>query len=330
MAPEACGHTVERFKNEMKTILFRQIVSNMDQIMDLSTLADFHLVASQGGFGKASRASGRPKATLSRRIMDLEQSLGIRLLERGSRSLRLTDEGQALLERIQGPLGEIVEATELAVAGRATPRGRLRVSAPVLFSSTLLGRLAAGFAKAYPQVRLEIIAEDRNIDLVEDGYDAVIRINPSPDATLVGRCFARDEMLLVASPALKRPAAVPEGEAASVPAVVYATRYDGGEWRYQDGDTLNSVMPDVRIRMSSVLAMRDAVVAGAGAALLPRSLIEAAMARRDLVVWGRMLDRPIELWVLHNSRRLVSTKVTAFVEYLCNAFPTRLLTGIVL
>ena len=122
MAPEACGHTVERFKNEMKTILFRQIVSNMDQIMDLSTLADFHLVASQGGFGKASRASGRPKATLSRRIMDLEQSLGIRLLERGSRSLRLTDEGQALLERIQGPLGEIVEATELAVAGLATPR----------------------------------------------------------------------------------------------------------------------------------------------------------------------------------------------------------------
>lgn len=293
--------------------------------MDLSALADFLLVASQGGFGKASRVSGRPKATLSRRIMDLEQSLGIRLFERGARSLRLTDEGQALLERIQGPLGEIVEATDLVASGLSTPQGRLRVSAPVLFSSVFLGRLAAGFMQAYPKVRLEIIAEDRNIDLVEDGFDAVIRINPSPDATWVGRCFARDEMLLVAAPTLKRPAAAPAGEAPLVPAVAYASRYDGGLWRYQDGDTLNSVMPDVRIRISSVLAMRDAVIAGAGAALLPKSLIQPALEAGELVVWGRMLDRPIELWVLHHSRRLVSTKVGTFVQYLCDAFPSRLL-----
>jgi DNA-binding transcriptional LysR family regulator len=299
--------------------------------MDLSALADFHLVASQGGFGKASRFSGRPKATLSRRVMDLEHSLGTRLLERGSRSLRLTDEGQALLERIQGPLGEIVEAGEMAAAGLSTPRGRLRISAPVLFSSTLLGGLAAGFAKAYPEVRLDIMADDRVADLVEDGYDVVIRINPSPDATLVGRCFARDEMLLVASPSLERPAAHKEGtpgEPPSVPAIVYANRYDGGLWRYQDGDSLNNVMPDVQIRMSSMLAIREAVIAGAGAALLPRSLAENAVVRRDLVVWGRMLDRPIELWVLHRSRRLVNTRITAFVEYLCAAFPTRFLTGI--
>ncbi|MDH4612385.1 hypothetical protein E8F12_28025 [Pseudomonas sp. BN102] len=208
-------------------------------------------------------------------------------------------------------------------------RGRLR-GPPVLFSSTLLGCLAAGFAKAYPEVRLDITADDRVADLVEDGYDVVIRINPSPDATLVGRCFARDEMLLVASPSLKRPTAASGGETPSVPAVVYASRYDGGLWRYQDGDTLNSVMPDVQIRMSSMLSIRDAVIAGAGAALLPRSLVESAVGRHDLVVWGRMLDRPIELWVLHTSRRLVSSKITAFVEYLCNAFPTRFLTGIVL
>lgn len=296
--------------------------------MDLSALADFQLVASQGGFGKASRASGRPKATLSRRVMDLEQSLGVRLLERGARSLRLTEEGQALLERIQGPLGEIVEAVEMVSAGLTTPRGRLRVSAPVLFSSTLLGRLAADFAKIYPQVRLDITPDDRVSDLVEDGYDVVIRINPSPDATLVGRCFARDEMLLVASPAFERPTELPEEEPPSVPAIVYASRYDGGLWRYQDGDTLRSVMPDVQMRMVSMLAIRDAVVAGAGAALLPRSLVEDPVARHELVVWGRMLDRPIELWVLHSSRRLTSTKVSAFVDYMCNAFPTRFLTGI--
>lgn len=298
--------------------------------MDLSALADFHLVASQGGFGKASRASGRPKATLSRRVMDLETSLGTRLLERGARSLRLTEEGQALLERIQGPLLEIVEAGDLVASGLSTPRGRLRVSAPMLFSITLLGRLAAGFAQAYPDVRLDIVADDRNVDLVEDGFDVVIRINPGHNEELVGRCFARDEMLLVASPSLKRPPAAADGQPPSVPAVSYASKYDGGLWRYQDGDTIGSVMPDIRIQMSSLLMMRDAVLAGAGAALLPRSLVASAIANHDLAVWGRMLDRPIELWALHNSRRLVSTKVTAFVEYLCNAFPTRMLSGIVL
>lgn len=295
--------------------------------MDLSALADFNLVASQGGFGKASRASGRPKATLSRRVMDLEQSLGVRLLERDARALRLTEEGQALYERTHTLLGEIKEAGESVAAGLATPRGRLRVSAPVLFSHTMLGRLAAGFAREYPEVQLDITAEDRNVDLIADGYDVAIRVNPHPDAMLVGRCFARDDMLLVASPSLSRPSASVDGAAPQVPAVALANIFDSGPWHYQDGDTLNTVLPDVRLRLSSLIMIRDAVLAGAGAALIPRSLILQAEPGAGLAIWGRLPDRPIELWVLHASRRLVSTKVTAFVEYLCRAFPSRTLAG---
>ncbi len=100
--------------------------------MDLQALTDFNLVAAHGGFGRASRASGRAKATLSRRVAELEQSLGVRLIERGSQSLRLTDEGRALHERTSGPLSDIAEAGEAVVLGASTPRGRLRVSAPVL------------------------------------------------------------------------------------------------------------------------------------------------------------------------------------------------------
>src|SRR5690606_7925056 len=116
--------------------------------MDLSSLADFNLVALHGGFGKASRVTGRPKATLSRRVMDLEQSLGVRLIERGGRALRLTEEGRALYERTHGLLGEIIEAGTDVAAGIAEPRGELRVSAPVLFSHTMLGPIAAGFIQA--------------------------------------------------------------------------------------------------------------------------------------------------------------------------------------
>ncbi|WP_054891364.1 MULTISPECIES: LysR substrate-binding domain-containing protein [unclassified Pseudomonas] len=293
--------------------------------MDLSALADFNLVAAHGGFGKASRFSGRPKATLSRRVMDLEQSLGVRLLERGARSLRLTEEGQVLHERTHGLLGDILEAGELVSAGQTSPRGYLRVSAPVLFSHTLVGRLAAGFALRYPQVRLDITAEDRNVDLVEDGYDVVIRVNPKADALLVGRCFARDDMLLVAPAALPRPSASCDGEIAEVPAVALANRFDKGPWHYQDGDTLGTVMPDVRLRLSSLIMIRDAVLAGAGAALIPRSLLQRDEQLAKLSIWGRMPDRPIELWALHASRRLVSRKVTAFIDYLCEAFPDQIL-----
>ncbi|MGW7773688.1 LysR family transcriptional regulator [Pseudomonas machongensis] len=292
--------------------------------MDLSALADFNLVAAHGGFGKASRFSGRPKATLSRRVMDLEQSLGVRLLERGARSLRLTEEGQVLHERTHGLLGDILEAGELVSAGQTSPRGYLRVSAPVLFSHTLVGRLAAGFALRYPQVRLDITAEDRNVDLVEDGYDVVIRVNPKADALLVGRCFARDDMLLVAPAALPRPSASCDGEI-EVPAVALANRFDKGPWHYQDGDTLGTVMPDVRLRLSSLIMIRDAVLAGAGAALIPRSLLQRDEQLAKLSIWGRMPDRPIELWALHASRRLVSRKVTAFIDYLCEAFPDQIL-----
>src|SRR5690606_9479110 len=109
--------------------------------MDLQDLTDFNLVAAHGGFGRASRVSGRPKATLSRRVAELERSLGVRLIERGSHNLRLTEEGRALHERTAGPLSEISEAGEAVALGASVPRGRLRVSAPVVIAHVALGRI---------------------------------------------------------------------------------------------------------------------------------------------------------------------------------------------
>ena len=125
--------------------------------MDLHALRDFNLVALHGGFGRAGRATRRPKATLSRKVAELEQSLGVRLIERGTRSLRLTDEGLALHDATRGALQDIAEA-ELAVGSSATvPRGRLKVSAPMVLSHVALAAVAADFAMAYPEVELEIV-----------------------------------------------------------------------------------------------------------------------------------------------------------------------------
>src|SRR5690606_38779852 len=118
--------------------------------MDLLALADFNLVARHGGFGRAARAAGRPKATLSRRVAELEASLDLRLFERGARNIKLTEEGRALFERTGALLTELDETAAAIASGGQRPRGRLRISAPLLFSQTAMGKIAAGFALKYP------------------------------------------------------------------------------------------------------------------------------------------------------------------------------------
>lgn len=292
--------------------------------MDLQALSDFDLVASHGGFGRASRSSGRSKATLSRQVALLEQSLGVRLIERGSKSLRLTDEGQTLYERTSGLLNEIAEAQEAVVLGASTPKGRLRISAPVVFAHVALARIGARFALAYPDVELEIVAEDRKVDPVEDGYDLIIRIDPSPDERLVGRRFLLDERLIVAPPDMPRPIAIADGEC-PVKAVVLSATPPSAVWRMRSGTPSDIVLrPQPRLRLSSLLMVRDAVLAGAGAALLPKLLVAEDIESGRLAYWGPLAGPLVEIWALQSSRRLVGAKVRAFLEVVEGAFPEKL------
>jgi DNA-binding transcriptional LysR family regulator len=285
--------------------------------MDLLALTDFNLVARHGGFGKAARATGRPKATLSRRVAELETSLGLRLLERGARTLKLTEEGRALHERTGALLSEIEEAATDIAAGATTPRGRLRISAPLLFSQTAMGKLAAEFALKYPQIRLEVTTEDRPVDMVEEGYDLVIRVNPDPDATLVGRIFVRDRLVVVAAPQMPRPASDDE----PVPAVVRGANGDETLWQVSvAGDSARIAVQPV-LQLSSLLMVRDAARAGAGIATLPVSLVSHDLAAGTLAHWGDIEGSEIALWTLYPSRRLLSNRVSAFLDFIKQAFP---------
>jgi DNA-binding transcriptional LysR family regulator len=283
--------------------------------MDLNALNDFSLVAAHGGLGKASRASGRSKATLSRRIADLEEQLGVRLIERSARGLKLTEAGEALMARTEGPMHEVTEALTAAREGLSAPRGRLRVAAPVLFSQQAMGRIGAGFCAAYPEVSLEVVAEDRLVDLVEEQFDVAIRVNPAPDSGLVGRCFAKDRLVVVAAPSLPQPE---PGEVRPVPGIVF-TNFQPTHWPLDGGRLVLDPVP--KLRLSSFLMIRDAAVAGAGAALMPQSIAWSQLTRGELVQWGTVTGVDVGLWVLHTSRRLPAPKVRAFVEFLCDRYP---------
>lgn len=283
--------------------------------MDLNALADFNLVATHGGFGRASRASRRSKATLSRRVADLEEQLGVRLIERSAKGLELTEAGQLLLSRTEGPMHEVADAMSSTREGTGTVRGQLRIAAPVLFSQLAMGRLCAEFRGLYPDVTVEVVSEDRVVNMVDERFDVAIRPNPRPETALVGRCFAKDRLIVVASPSVARPEA---GAApVPVPAVVSAFQ-DGDTWPLEGGSL--TVEPVPVLRLGSMLMLRDAAIAGAGVAQLPRSIVGKQLASGELVQWGAVGGKEVELWVLHTSRRLASPKVKAFVDFICARF----------
>jgi DNA-binding transcriptional LysR family regulator len=256
----------------------------------------------------------------------LEIGLGLRLFERGARTLKLTQEGRAFYERTRVLLTELEETTAAIASGASMPRGTLRISVPLLFGQLVMGKLAAGFARTYPQVRLEVTAEERTVDLVDEGYDLVIRVNPDPDESLVGRIFLRDRLVLVASPALTRPA-----DNAAVPAVVRGVggqpaSHDAGEamdaWEVTTPTGTSRIAVDPILRLSSLIMVRDAVRTGIGVGRLPLSLVSRDLATGALVHWGDIDGPEITVWALYPSRRLLSARVSAFLEHLKKAFPS--------
>jgi DNA-binding transcriptional LysR family regulator len=280
--------------------------------MKLDDLSDFCLVATHGGFALAGRMSGRPKASLSRKVMDLEASLGVRLFERGSRSVHLTEEGELLFKSTAGPLHEIAEALDVLRDGRAKPQGRLRVNVPSLFGLMLMGRLAAQFKAAYPDVALEVTMEDREVDLVNEGYDLVIRANPKPDSELVGSCFLREPLFVVAAPSLT--------DQQPVPVVVRDSARNNAIWQI-GGSPGRDIETKPVLALPAFTMIRDAVLTGIGAAKLPRMLVAEDLVAGRLVSWGPIAGQPAEIWALHTSRRFASVKVKAFMQFLKTAFP---------
>jgi DNA-binding transcriptional LysR family regulator len=223
----------------------------------------------------------------------------------------MTEEGELLFKSTAGPLNEIAETVGMLRDGHAQPRGRLRVNVPSLFGLMMMGRLSAQFKLAYPEVALEVTMEDREVDLVSEGYDLVIRANPKPDSELVGFCFFRAHLWVVAAPAL--------ADHQPVPVVVRKSAHRTALWQLA-GPPAHEIETRAVLELPAFTMIRDAVLTGIGAAQLPRLLVEDDVAAGRLVSWGVVAGNPAEIWALHTSRRLASAKVKAFMQFLKSAF----------
>lgn len=296
--------------------------------MDIEALADFRLVALHGGFGRASRATGRPKATLSKRVMSLEASLRVRLFDRTSRNLQLTEEGQKLSYLAEQIIDAVDHIREELGATSEEPRGKLRLATPTLFSYEWLGLVAAEFVKRYPEVEIETIIMEQNIEPSAELFDLLIKVNPPPSVGLVGRIFGRDTVRVAASPAAL--AALDPQQIATGSLTMQAVATTGttklGPWKLTLNEHEVQVQAKVKLWLPSRFAVRDAVCAGAGIAELPKSLVLEDFESGRLVDLGPAPVPDVEVWLLYASHRLISRRVSAFASFLYEYFENSIIS----
>jgi DNA-binding transcriptional LysR family regulator len=253
---------------------------------DFNDLQFFAAVVVNRGFSAAARVLGVPKSRLSRRVALLEERLGVRLLDRTTRGLGLTEVGQQVFEHARAAVIEAEAAEEAALRMQTEPRGLVRLSCPLGFQDEIAGALP-GFLAAHPQLRVQCIATNRRVDLIHEGVDVAIRVRErlDTDADLQMKRIGVSRRFLVASPNLLATAGVPTSPADIVNfPVLHQEEQSGGTWLLTSGSgETRSVPIEPRLASGSFDILMAAACQGAGIALLPATYCEKALATGVLV-----------------------------------------------
>lgn len=286
----------------------------------LSGVTVLMAVVEAGSMARAAEALGLTASGVGRAIQRLEARVGVRLLDRTTRTMRLTDEGRRFYERVGPHLDGIEEAAIEATGSAAIVRGRLRVNVDPFFSQLVLADQAHRFLAQYPEVRLELIMRDAVGDLVADGFDLAIRFGEPPGGSFIARKLMETRVLTVAAPSyLERrghpghPSALPDHDAVDFWDAAHGRPY---EWEFHRDREMLPVRINARLLTSDAPTMLGACLAGSGVA----QVLE--FATRDLVREGRLVDlfpdwpgELFPLYALYPSRQHRAAKVRAFVDF---------------
>ena len=288
--------------------------------MDLNELVVFARVVETRSFTAAAQQLGLPKSTVSRKIAQLEERLAARLIQRTTRKLSLTEIGQAYYERCARIVTDIALAEQLVTDMQSTPRGLLRVTAPIDLGGFRLGELTAQFLADHPDIHVHLELTDRVVDLVDEGYDLALRFGPLGESSLIARRIGVMSQRLYASPAyLKKhpaPRDIDELEDHDILAFLPGSRTSVWVLQGPAGATAE-ITPSTRFSSNNLLAVRQALGAGAGIALLPDFILCNQQAASDLVpVLPAWRSQAIELSAVYPSVRNLSPKVRVYLDYL--------------
>jgi DNA-binding transcriptional LysR family regulator len=297
-------------------------------MFDLDAMATFVAVVRSGHFAAASKSLGLPKSTVSQRVARLEATLGVRLLERTTRLLRPTSAGAAYYERCARILSEVEEANAAVKDLGTSPRGILRVATPHLLGQSIVAAVAAAFCQQYPEIEVEVVASDRRVSLVEEGFDVAIVVATSEtDSTMISRVLSRGHTWCCATPSYLAARGAPfvPGDLSAHDCIIREVATDGSArqatWTFERRDEVQRVEVRGRLRLNSIMMAHGAALAGAGIAAIPSFIcaedIKNGRLVRILSDW--VVDRK-DIRVIYPSNRHLSPRVRLFVDAL-SCFP---------
>ena len=296
-------------------------------LRDLNDLYFFAAVVEHAGFSAAGRALGIPKSRLSKRVAQLEERLGVRLLQRTTRRFVVTEVGERFYTHCRAVLEEAQAAQDAVDELRAEPRGVVRLSCPVSLAQTVLAFLLPDFLARYPKMQVRVLSSDRRVDVIGEGYDLAIRVRSKldTDANLVIRSFGVASTTLVASPALLKSYGHPAtpDELAGLPALSMLEHEGAQVWELVDAQGKQThVEVQARLVTGDFAVLLEAARRGLGVALLPDFVCAPAINAGDLVVV--LPDWSVPQGTMHfvyPSRRGMLPGVRALVDFLAERLP---------
>jgi DNA-binding transcriptional LysR family regulator len=287
----------------------------MDRLREMEM---FVRVIDSGSFSAAARDLNMGQPAVSKLIAGLEDRLGVRLLTRSTRKLSPTEAGTAFYERAVRAIGEANEAEAAAQGAGAGLEGRLRVSVPVTFSRLHLVPKVGSFLDAHPKVQLDLVMDDRVVDLVAENIDVALRMGVLTDSALKARKLAQAERLVIASPGYLARRGVPRTPADLLEhdGIIYGQSSGGQEWLFRRGTSETSVYLRTRLKLSAAEGVREAVLAGQGFAIASRWMFAPEIKSGEVVsILEEWKLPPIDLWVVYPSGRLTSAKARTFIKW---------------
>jgi DNA-binding transcriptional LysR family regulator len=273
----------------------------------------------QGSFAAAARSLGVGNSAVSKQISQLEETLGVRLLQRTTRSLSLTAEGDYYLEECREILEQVDAARDTVSALADQTGGTLSVSAPPTFGQLWLSSILCQFREAYPEIEFEVLLTDEILDVVSDSFDVAIREGNPEDSSLIGRRLADNTYRVCAAPSYLERAGRPENpsdltEHACITSLEHAPLK---KWRFTRGDETVTVDVSGPIATNLFTLMRRAALEGQGIVRLPSYAVERYIASGELVaLFEDQVPDHGGIWALYPSRRLVPNRVETFLEFL--------------
>lgn len=283
-------------------------------------MQSFVRVVESGGISAAAERFGMAKSAVSRRLQELENRLGVQLLQRTTRRINLTEDGRSFYHHCQRILDELEEAERSLSSEQQRVHGQLRVAAPLSLTVRHLSPVFTDFLQLYPEVNLELDLQDRQINIIEERVDLTIRVGQLDDSSMVARRLAPVETLLCASPEYLQRHGTPEApeDLREHDGLSYGNLSDQRQWTVLDREGVtHTVVPQTRMRANNGDVLLEAALAGLGLAVMPSFICNRELSEGRLVaLLPDYHTEPSAAYALYPSRRLLPLRVRVFIDYL--------------